>query len=359
MRFEHLYRFMNFRIFMVIVLFLCLTILHVEAGIRVVPPGGTVFIGEEQLDISACGIGSGGQIAWWAPGTSVKDSPADVVTVSNPSSFSVLSSSFSEHEGIWYSLADKTPIIKIKQPRISLRVSDTTADFDATGKWIPRGDVVSFEIETNLYEIGNRGDGAGVPVNIIIKSPQGSDYSAVSGPSGSFSLSGIPVRSSSYDSGPVWYTGDADIGKYDIHAECTANRINDNNGEPGAAVSQTVSVLIQGVNPLITSGKGEEETTVPTGTVTGTPLVPSPVPKESVPVPSITLPVTPEPVASAGSNQTNATPSPSPSLAVLTTAPPVPVTSMASPLPTPTPRTSFPWLLAILAVAGVMFRVSR
>ena len=147
---------MNTRFIIGIILILCLGIMGADADLTIVSPGGTVFIGEEQIDISATGIGPGSQIAWWAPGTSLDEAPADVVTVSNPSRFSALSSSFSGREGIWYSLADKTPVMKIKQPKLSVRISDTTSDFDATGKWLPRGHLASFQIETNLYEIGNR-----------------------------------------------------------------------------------------------------------------------------------------------------------------------------------------------------------
>ena len=53
----------------------------------------------------------------------------DTVTVSNPASFSALGATFTGKEGIWYSLADKTPVMKIKQPKLRLRIRDTTSDF--------------------------------------------------------------------------------------------------------------------------------------------------------------------------------------------------------------------------------------
>jgi hypothetical protein len=363
--FDYPYPFMKFRFLLIICLFSTLAILQAEAGINVVPPGGTVFVGEEQLDISESGIGPGGQIAWWAPGTSVQDSPADVMTVSNPVSFSALTSSFAGREGIWYSLADKTPVLKIKQPKLSVRIYDTTSDFDATGKWLPRGDLAAFQIETNLHEIGNRADGGGAPVDIIITSPLGSEYSAVSGPSGSFSLTGIPVRSASYDTGPVWNTGDADIGTYQIRAECTANRINSNNPDPGAGVSQTISVLIQGVNPLITGGKDEddtekEDTAVPTATPE---IVPSPSPRPPAPVQPVSPPSAPVPVATPAGNLTEQAPlpSPRPSLPAVTqaAASPSQVPAPVPPSPAPTPRTPLSGLLAILATAGYILRMHR
>ena len=224
----------------------------VQADIRTIPPGGTIFIGEEQLDISGSGIGPGSQIAWWAPGTSLVETPADTVTVGDPTRFSALSSLFSGKEGIWYSLAEKTPILKIKQPRLKVRISDTTSDFDATGKWLPKGHIASLQIETNLYEIRSRDGITGSPIDITIKSPQGSVYTAVSGPKGSFSLTGILVNAALYDTGGVWNTGGTDPGTYTIQAECTTNRLNTNNPDPGAGVSEPIWVLIQDINPLIT-----------------------------------------------------------------------------------------------------------
>lgn len=230
----------------------------VLADIKTVPPGGTVFIGEENLDISGSGVSSGSQIAWWAPGTSLDETPSDTMTVSNPARFSALGATFSGKEGIWYTLATKTPVLKIKQPKLKVKIRDTTSDFDATGKWLPRGHLASFQIESNLYEIRSRGDISGAPVDIIITTPTKSEYSAVSGPSGSNSLKGIPVSSSLYDTGPVWNTGGTDSGTYTIQAKCTANNLDSNSVDPGTGVSEPITVLIQDINPLSKSGRQVE-----------------------------------------------------------------------------------------------------
>ncbi|PWR71611.1 DUF3821 domain-containing protein [Methanospirillum lacunae] len=249
----------------------------VLADIKTVPPGGTVFIGEENLDISGSGVSSGSQIAWWAPGTSLDEAPADTVTVSNPARFSALSATFLGKEGIWYTLTTKTPVMKIKQPKLKVKIKDTTSDFDATGKWLPRGHLASFQIESNLYEIRSRGGISGAPVDILITTPSRSEYSTVSGPSGSFRLNGIPVSSSLYDTGPVWNTGGTDSGTYTIQAKCTANELDSNSADPGTGVSEPITVLIQDINPLSNSGRqvgietgssstdtGEKITQVPT-----------------------------------------------------------------------------------------------
>jgi|GEM_PF-798741 len=366
------------------------------ADIRTVPPGGTVFIGEENLDISGSGVSPGSQLAWWAPGTSLDETPADTVTVSSPTSFSALSASFSGREGIWYSLAGKTPVMKIKKPKIRVKITDTTSDFDATGKWLPRGHLASFQIESNLYELRSRGGLTGAPVDIIIISPEKTEYSAVSGPSGSFSLTGIPVSSALYDTGPVWNTGGIEAGTYTIQAKCTANELDSNSADPGTGVSEIVTVLIQDINPLSGSGKqveieagsdqradtgsdttgtGEQKVTQ-TPTVKKTPVqtlasgAPVPVhtststaaisPAGTIPA---TLPPTPVPVVSM--QTTSATESVQP-IVNATRTPTIPPSPAATPVPataSPTPTQASPLpvgvVLSTLIVVALLHTVGR
>ncbi|HWQ65987.1 MAG TPA: DUF3821 domain-containing protein [Methanospirillum sp.] len=305
----------------IVLILLCIIICHlVYADIRSVPPGGTVFIGEERIDISGTGIGSGGQIAWWAAGSSLIDTPADTITVTDPESFSATRSLFSGKEGIWYSWPEKNPVLKIKSPRLKVRIYDTSSDFDATGKWLPRGHLASFLIETNLYELGSRDGANGAPIDIIIRMPEGAKYSAVSGPSGSFSLTGIAVDSALYDTGGVWDTGGTDSGTYQIRAECTANRLNSDSADPGTAVSETIDVLIQDVNPLISGANQREKA------AQRTPEVPDSVmkPPRSDATPGI---------IQSGSDKI----SPSPTL-----HPTAPVITSLQPLPEPTMKTASP-----------------
>lgn len=333
----------------------------VQGDIRSVPPGGTVFIGEEQLDITGTGIGPGTQIAWWAPGTSLIETPADVIIVSDPTQFSVLSSSFSGKEGIWYSVGEKTPVFHVKKPRLRLKISDTTSVFDATGKWIPRGNIASFQIETNLYELRSRARVEGAPVDIRIRTPLGGELSAVSGPTGPFSLTGIPVHSALYDTGGVWYTRDADSGTYVLQAECTANRLNTNNPQSGAGVSEEITVLIQDVNPLITKAKQQESEQTDKPTLTTTPdETTEPVTRipgtdsEQV-IPQNTTHVGQEPNASAVvrvENQSSAPISPGPSVPVPEPTPALPEQTI-NPVqtePAPPQATPLPVILVILAL---------
>ncbi len=369
---------------------LCIIIalaMTVQADIRTVPPAGTVFIGEEHLDISGSGLSPGSQIAWWAPGTSLVETPADTVTVTNPSSFSALSSSFSGKEGIWYSLGEKTPIFKIKSPRLRLKISDTTSDFDATGKWLPRGHLASFQIESNLYELRSRTGVTGAPVDIIIKTPEGSEYSAVSGPSGSFSLTGIPVSSASYDTGPIWNTGNTDSGTYTIRAECTANEMKSNSADPGTGVSVPITVLIQDINPLSEGGRQVEmqvgqnseagkpgvsdlqtgqKTPDPSRTTGKITTVSTPTEGKArtiitlapTQVPSPDKTITQSPVQTPQAPVTSEPSVTQTTLAKTPTASVVPSTTPSSPLPTPT-VTPLPTLLVIIAVLAGLCLAGR
>jgi hypothetical protein len=341
----------------VIVGILCSIVVGGALGdIKSIPAGGTIFVGEEMLDISAAGIGPGSQIAWWAPGSSVDETPFDSITVSDPTRFSALSSSFSGREGVWYSTVGKNPVFTIKQPKISIRISDTVSVFDATGKWLPKGHIASFQIETNLHEMRSRPGVSGAPMDIIITSPNGASYSAVSGPLGSFSLTGIPVMSSLYDTGPVWYTGGIESGTYSLRAECTANRINSNNPLEGAGVSSTVTVLIQDINPLISASKEQDREDLLIKPLTFDDingLDSSQSGKlDSLPSPSPEIFVTPEKTLSIQTEQPTA-PQVTPT-ALITQQNPSP--SSTIPEQRPTQATSFPLVGVILSLILVFIR---
>lgn len=244
---------MNFSLYTyLIVVFMIVMIMPCNGDITTIRPGGTVFLGEEGLDITASGIGDGDQIGWWAPGSMISSEPTDVVTISSPDSFYVSPSSFSGKEGLWYTWPGKNPVFNVKTPQISVRVYDEGSDFDATGKWIPRGDSVSFRISSNVYEANSRGGTTG-QTDIVLTSPEGARYSSVSGPSGQFSLEGIPLTSSLTSTGPVWNTGGVTVGTWTVRAELSMNHIKDNLPDIGEGISDTVEVLIQNGNPLIKS----------------------------------------------------------------------------------------------------------
>lgn len=217
-----------------------------------VPKGGTVFIGEEGLDVHLTGAPAGTEISWFGPrGNPSSGAPQSSVTVDDPQSFYVSPASFSGRTGPWF-LPDKTTAFYVEEPQLTLRVRDETLDFDIVGttRWVPKGDVIGFRIETNLAAISRRPGSAGAPVSIHVRSPDGAEYSQVSG----FPLKNIPVTTSPYSTGGVWATGESDYkgGTYVVWAECNANGMKDNYPQEGKTVTPPVNVLIQLVNPLIT-----------------------------------------------------------------------------------------------------------
>jgi hypothetical protein len=232
----------------------------VLAAINNIPAGGTVFIGEQTLDISA-GVGADTQIAWF-PSTAVTTSatPEKIIDVtSSKTNFAVESAIFSSRNGNWYAwtpgrTVGTSPVAFIVDtPTISIRLDDVTAGVEVTDKWLYTGDELQVRIQSNLDVIGQRPGvpGAGAPVTIKFETPQGAVLTAVTNKAGATTqLVDIPVTSSSYSTGAIWDSTGAS-GTYTIWAECNANGMNDNNGREGETSSKKTTVLVQERNPLI------------------------------------------------------------------------------------------------------------
>lgn len=329
----------------------------VFADLQVIRPGSTVFLGEEGLDITASGITDGGQIGWWAPGSMRASEPTELVMVSSPSSFYVSPSTFSGKEGLWYTWPDGNVVFQVKSPQVSIRVYDESSDFDATGRWIPRGDSAGFRISSNVYEANARGGPDG-QVDIILISPEGAKYSSVSGPSGSFSLERIPLTSSLTSTGPVWNTGGAGTGTWKVQAEISMNQIKNNLPDIGVGVSAPVEVLIQNVNPLIKPPtRTQAATSLPTVQEPTTLQTPMP-PPVSTPVTPSKPAITPSPIPTFLQTPEQTTPTPAPVMTPdQTTSPKIPevtatpeVPDSPTPVPTKSPLGIFPVLGAMMVL---------
>ncbi|PWR69762.1 hypothetical protein DLD82_17035 [Methanospirillum stamsii] len=333
----------------VALLFLALISVPCIGELTSIRAGGTVFLGEEGLDITASGVVDGDRIGWWAPGSSVTSEPTDVVTISSPDSFYVSPSTFSGKEGLWYTWPGKIPVFQVKQPKISIRVYDETADFDGTGKWIPRGDAISFRISSNVFEANSRGGSSG-QADVVLMSPEGAKYSSVSGPSGSFSLEGIPLTSSLTNTGPVWSTGGVDTGTWTVRAELSMNRIKDNLPDIGEGVSETMEVLIQNVNPLIKS-----DVAIEIGDSADTKLPVKEVTRVITPLPTITvIPKTPLPTV----QKTEQTPVPVTTMPNTTIPAATPVPSEEPPVTTsPLPETTQSPIGFLPILGGILFMI--
>ncbi|HTY14496.1 MAG TPA: DUF3821 domain-containing protein [Methanoregulaceae archaeon] len=282
------------------------------AALNTIPGGGTAFIGEQGLDITQTGAKSGSTIAWYSGSSNVgSGAPTATVVVDDASSFYIAPTTFSGKTGAWYLFPQNALAFYVQDPSLNIRIFDSSSNFEITGPvtWVPKGDSVSFGIDNNLYVMTNRGGVSGAPVTIHIQAPDGAQYSSVSGNS----LIDIPVNSASYSTGPIWSTGSYTSGTYTIWAECNANSMNDNYAAVGKSESAQKQMLLQSVNPLITSSVSP---TLSISAGGGTTPVTTQVPTT---VPATTVPVTPSPPPT-----TVATPKPSspPPTQVITTVPP-------------------------------------
>lgn len=262
---------------------LAVTVLPVTAAVNTIAPSGTVFIGEDDLDISATGVPANTNIVWYGTGGTIGSAPGATVFITDPTSFYVSPVLFGGKNGPWFTEAGNVLVFYVQEPQISLRVFDQTANFEITSStvWVPKGDMVGFQVDNTVYILANRPGSPGAPVTIRIRGPDGIEYSAVD----SFSLENVLINSPNYRTGPVWYTGDYASGNYMVWVESTGNDMNDNYPREGQTISAKVTFLMQSTNPLITPTSTTVPTTVPptpTPTTTST-TIPTTVPPTPVP----------------------------------------------------------------------------
>ena len=286
----------------------------VTAAINTVPKGGTAFIGEQGLDIRSTGVTTGSTIAWFGNANVETGAPTTTYLVDDAGSYYIAPSSFTGKTGPWYTFPGRKVAFYVEEPSLSLQIFDESLDFRVVGttRWVPKGNSIGFRIVSNIYQMVNRPGVAGAPVTIRIRSPNGTEYTSVSGNS----LVDIPVGTSPYSTGPFWSTGSYPSGTYSVWAECNANSMNDNYNVPGktiTAVEPPGNLLIQSVNPLITSSV-TSTTGVPVQTAVPIPVTtraPATLPATTVMTTEVTQVVTsPPPPPTIPPTQPPATASP-------------------------------------------------
>jgi hypothetical protein len=240
------------------------SIFPVSGAINTIGAGGTVFIGEQGLDISAA-TGTSTQIAWFPSTASTSSAvPERIIDVTAiKTSFSVSPTDFSSRNGNWYCWSAGwtvgiAPIaFRVTDPYLSIKVDDLDTGVDVTNnKWIYRGDMARFRIETNMYTMAERaGVGAtAAPVTIKVQTPTGSTLtSLVNGAGVSNSLVDIPVVTSPYNTTPFWDTGNSlySPGTYMVWVECNANSMKDSYPQEGKTITSKATVLVTEFNPML------------------------------------------------------------------------------------------------------------
>jgi len=274
------------------------------AAISDIPAGGTVFIGEEGLDITACGVADGDTLGWFAAGRSpATGDPDTTVVVSDATSFFVSPQIFSDRIGVWYNLAAGTPAFMVADPFLQIRVFDVDyGAIDRTGLWVPMDFELQFRITTNLDAMAQRPGVAGAPVEVRITGEEGIEYSMLRNRAGVSTPLLFDVDRSPFMTGGIWYP-DAGYsrGVYDFYAFCDANNMKDNYQVIGKTITtrdESVS-LSRTTTPTTTTPPVTPVPTTPPATLEPTTPPATPAPVETPPTPPVTeTPVptpTPEP----------------------------------------------------------------
>jgi Chorion family 3. len=277
------------------------------AAINTISQGNAVFIGESGLDISAA-MGPDIWIGWWASAADITTtSPTNKIDLTGRiSSFTVNPSEFEGYLGNWYRLngagkADGSAF-NVVDPQIVIKAEDVNVDVDPALQWIPSGDDIRFRIDTNIGQIASQRSAA-PPITIKVQSPSGAIYSSLSNAAGTrTSIVDIPVNAVIFYTGPIWNMGNPDVypqGNYTIWAESNVNHMNDNYDVIGKTISNKVTLLNQGKNPLIgtttpTSQITTQNTVLPTQTTSKTQQPTSVTTMTTTPIPTTaTTPPTP------------------------------------------------------------------
>jgi hypothetical protein len=308
----HMNRTMGKILLVLIIMGACM-VSQAGAVINQIPAGGTVYIGEQGLDVSAPVPPPNMQVGWWSPGASFLTQPPDyTINVTEPLNFAISPSVFGSRTGNWYAMPLKTLAFNVKDPQIGIRIEDVTINGDITdNKWVYRGDEVRFRIDSNLGDIASRLGAVEPTVTIKVQGPDGGTYSALVNKAGTTTPLEVRVPTSPFYTVTVWDTSNSAYvpGTYIVWAECNANRMKDNYNVEGKTVSVQRPLGIQEQNPLIsasvptTSATVETTTTKPATVVTTRPattvLTTVGTPVETAQPPTARTPL-PTPTRSAG-----------------------------------------------------------
>lgn len=287
-------------IFAIITLVLVFFAGPVCAAINTIPAGGTVFIGEEGLDISGPAAAVAINLGWWASGAVIATTSPDYqISIPDTSNVYISPTEFGSRTGTWYILPGKTAIFNVADPRVALRVEDTTVNVDVTDKWVPTDDEIRFRIDSNLIPISQRTGVSSVPITIKVQDSNGGTFTSLVNSAGiPTSIVDIPVTTTPFYTASIWDTGQRSVyypGTYTIWAECNVNSMKDNYDQTGKTVSQKVSLQNQDHNPLITGNYPTTAMTQATTPVTTTIKTPAPVTSTptvaGTPATTITTPV--------------------------------------------------------------------
>ena len=161
-------------------LFVLVAVMPVSAYYYTVAPGinqgASIFVGEQGLNLTpavsqanTASTITSTTVGWWASAAGVlSTAPTKSIDVAaRASSLTVNPADFGGYAGNWYLVnpatgfaapvggpAGTTPTIVFVavDPTLDLRLWDATQNSDVTGKSVPQGEVLTFRIDTNMYQ---------------------------------------------------------------------------------------------------------------------------------------------------------------------------------------------------------------
>jgi PGF-CTERM protein len=288
---------------------------YISVNNTITAPGATVFIGEQQLNISDAlnEYSNADSIGWWASAAQIGNTAPSVsypISSLNPGSFYVSPAAYASYLGNWYVInstgaVNTTDIFNVQDPSLSVDIWDATTQNSVSGQSAIRGDNLTFRINTNLNQAlsplrnSSTNDKNGGNIDIEVKSSTGNTYSSLyvtkNGPTAP--LTGLFVNYSLWFWGEttpsvssdtadtLWATGAVDstgnnaypAGSYTVTAQSDLNGMYDNylNGGAyytGKTVSAPVIVTIASNDVSITSNTNSVVRSKPFSvTITGKP----------------------------------------------------------------------------------------
>ena len=225
---------------------------------------GTIFVGEEGLDINSS-IDGCNDIGWWAPGVNINTVPPDAqIAISGRKILTVTQSDFATHLGNWYRLnkTDNKPngiIFNVVDPYLELQLWNLDANIEVSNNKIARGTNVGFKIDTNMYSINRIPSPQ--PISIRVIASNGGEYTKLSGEE--TSLRNIQITAQPQLWNGTWHT-DAktsagvyafDTNQYTIYAESNLNNIRNNYDKTGKTIStiRKLSIIDNSLSMIISS----------------------------------------------------------------------------------------------------------
>jgi len=268
-----------------------------------VSQGATVFIGEQGLDITRAMDAANAEgiqtsittIGWWASAADIYNTAptTSVETATRQEAFTVTQAEFDGFEGQWYLLdpnADNTAklgagaVFNVKAPKLDISIRNTGQDnADVSGKAVPIGAKLQFQIGTNMYSVLNPANRKPVYnlatqdgyLDIVVKNPSGTILTQLYNTSGSLNtLKSLNISTQPYTwgKGPgidyVWNsaalttTGEKayPAGTYVVNAQSKLNNMQTNYLVGGAqytgrTVSETRTITLVPETLKITANK--------------------------------------------------------------------------------------------------------